>query len=416
VQFFFAFGFLANFLLGCAGYKIPSLSLEDNLGSAFSIKNLKNFGSEHVYSYNDLHVYPVKFEMFHGWEQDDHVEAFKVFVKSCQKLALQDSKVILNGIGGKAQHWHKVCKQASSVIHPSKNKNYSPDPIDTRAFFQNNFVPVFIPRDGSIPDGKSGLLTGYYEPILKGSRVRSAWYNFPIYRLPEKLKNSKTKYYSRKAIDEGALDERSLEMLYLKDPVETYFLHIQGSGIIQLDDGTTVRVGYAGKNGHKYNSIGQWLIKEGYMDAKNMTAEGLKDFLRKNSYLQSTVFAHNPSYIFFRYFQFCNDFQLSQCYADGPVGAQGVPLVSMRSLAIDKKYYSFGMPVWLEASAPGGGNLNRLMIAQDTGSAIRGAQRADFFWGSGEVSKYPASMTREPLVLIALVPKEGFYETAKKLP
>jgi membrane-bound lytic murein transglycosylase A len=106
------------------------------------------------------------------------------------------------------------------------------------------------------------------------------------------------------------------------------------------------------------------------MDAKNRTAEGLKDFLRKNSYLQSTVFAHNPSYIFFRYFQFCNDFQLSQCYADGPVGAQGVPLVSMRSLAIDKKYYSFGMPVWLEASAPGGGNLNRLMIAQDTGSAI----------------------------------------------
>ena len=255
------------------------------------------------------------------------------------------------------------------------------------------------PSNGSVRDTgpEMGLITGYYEPVLQGSRQRVAPYLHPLYATPEdlltidlgslypELRNLRLRgrvegrrvvpYAARSEIERGTAALRGKELLWVDDAVEAFFLQIQGSGRVRLPDGSTTRVGYADQNGHPYRPIGRWLAEQGELARDQVSMQSIKQWASANPARLPELLSQNPSYVFFR--------ELPDSDA-GPIGAQGVPLTSERSLAIDPRSTPLGTPVFLSTTRPDNGQpLNRLMMAQDTGGAIRGAVRADLFWGSG---------------------------------
>ena len=295
-----------------------------------------------------------------GWARDDHDLARSVFLETCGDIGAE---------------WDGVCAQA--------HKGGS-----ARSFFETAFRPVLIGSD-------EALFTGYYEPELKGSLRQGGAFQYPIHRLPDDVPKGEA-WLTRKEIEtSGVLAGRDLEIAWLSDPVEKFFLQIQGSGRIRLDDGSLMRVGFGGRNGHSYRSVGKEMIRLGHFQEHEASAQRIKAWVRGNPGKGLKMLWHNPSYIFFRKVEGLAD-------SKGPIGAMNRPITAGRSVAIDPKHVPLGAPVWIEKD--GARPLRRLMIAQDTGAAIKGPQRADVFYGSGDAAGEVAGQVRDSGRMIVLLP------------
>jgi len=304
----------------------------------------------------------LKFEDLAGWEEDDHTAALNAFLETCS----------IN----KDSEWAALCGLAKS--QPS-----------AKTYFEMFFRPVLI------EDGKPALFTGYFEPELNGSLHQTPRYRYPLYRKPSEIQAG-TPWLTRRQIEEtSALQGRGLELVWVDDPVEVFFLQIQGSGRIRLPNGKVMRVGYGGANGRKYRSIGQELIRRGVYSKHQVSAQVIQNWVRRNPYEGAELLRHNPSFVFFR--------KVTKVPASkGPIGAMNRSVTSGRTLAVDPRFTPLGAPVWLEKD--GRDAMRRLMVAQDTGSAIKGAQRADIFFGSGDQAGRDAGAIRDPGRMVVLMP------------
>lgn len=304
----------------------------------------------------------LRFEDLDGWAEDDHETALEVFLNTCPDMADDE--------------WLRLCAVAQQR------------PV-AQTFFELFFRPVLIGSD------QPALFTGYFEPELQGSRVETERFRYPVYRMPPDVEEP---WHTRREIEaEGRLAGRGLEIAWVDDAVELFFLQIQGSGRIRLPDGSVIRVGYAGRNGHRYRSIGQELIRRGIYEPHQVSAQVIQSWVNRNPVAGRELLYHNPSYVFFREIRTRNP-------DDGPLGAMNRSITPMRSIAVDPEFTPLGAPVWIETQ--GEIPLRQLMIAQDTGSAIQGAQRADIFHGFGDIAGREAGRIRDPGRMIVLLPIE----------
>lgn len=312
------------------------------------------------------------FESLDGWETDDHRAALTAFLATCDKISAED--------------WQPVCRLAA-------NANRSD--ASAKAFFEMMFKPVQI---GSPP----ALFTGYYEPELHGSLTRTPRFAYPIYARPPELQDGQT-YYPRSQIESGILRGRGLEIAWLEDPVEVFFLHIQGSGRIRLTDGHVIRVGYAGRNGYAYRSVGKEMVARGIRTPDQVSAQDIRAYVRSNPSMGNDLLNINPSYVFFR--------KIAELNADqGPIGALGRSITPMRSLAVDPEFTPMGAPIWIEKT--GRDPIRSLMVAQDTGGAIKGPQRADIFYGTGDLAGDAAGTVKDGGRMLVLLPIDRAYAMA----
>lgn len=329
-----------------------------------------------------------------NWHDDNPQLAWSAFIASCSTLRNQAA-------------WQAVCSVAASLGEPTRD-------MATR-FFETNFTPYqVINADGS----DSGLVTGYYEPLLNGSRKKSARYRVPVYGVPEdllvvdlgevypELKNMRLRgridgrrvvpYFNRAQIENGAAPVAGKEIAWVEDSVELFFMQIQGSGRVKIDGKETIMLGYADQNGYPYRSIGRLLVERGDLPLEKASMQGIKAWAKQNPEKLQDLLNYNASYVFFR--EMPRDLP-------GPLGALGVPLTARRSIAVDARYIPLGAPVFLATTMPNSKQpLNRLMVAQDTGGAIRGAVRADFFWGFGDESASLAGRMRQQGRMWVLLP------------
>lgn len=317
-----------------------------------------------------------------GWQRDPQDGALSAFKRSCPKL-LSGKTVEVGGRAVSPSDWRPVCRAANDLSSKGNAKT----------FFERWFVPYLVSADGNT----DGLFTGYFEAELRGSRTRSAANHVPLFGLPPDLVSVNLAnfdkslhgrhivgrvadgkllpYHRRGAIQRGALGGSAPVVAWVDDEIDAFLLHVQGSGRIILDDGSVLRVGFAGHNGHGYVSIGRALIEAGELSPDKASWRGIRGWIAQHPAKAEALLARNPRYIFFR-----------EISGAGPISAQGVALTPRRSLAVDPKYIPFGAPLWLDTVWPGGGErpLRRLMIAQDAGNAIKGPIRGDFFWGYGK--------------------------------
>jgi membrane-bound lytic murein transglycosylase A len=347
-----------------------------------------------------LTLAPVGWSALPGWQHDNHADALSALVASCRVLARQAA-------------WQEACEAAPAVKGREAAKIY----------FETYFIPHRVAgAEGAI----DGLITGYYEPTLRGSRKPSARNRFPLYGVPDdllvldlgdlapELKSTAPRvrlegrrvvpYYDRAQIESGRAPVRGKEIAWVEDAVELFFLQIQGSGRITLDDGTTMRVGFAEHNGQRYRSIGRVLIDRGELPLERTSMQGIKAWARDNPAKLTELLHQNPRYVFFR------ELPVAAASSSGaiasPPGALGVPLTPQRSIAVDPRYVPLGAPVHIATTWPNTAKpLQRLMLAQDTGGAIRGAVRADYFWGSGEEAAREAGRMKQALRMWVLLPK-----------
>lgn len=331
-----------------------------------------------------------------GWLEDDPSLAFGAFLKSCSALRLRPQ-------------WQPSCQEAQAMENISAT--------EVRTFFEGNFVPYQV-REASGSD--TGMLTGYYVPDLHGSRAWSAAYPYPIYGRPDDLLvidlssvypelgnfrlrgrvdgNRVVPYWNRSEIDGEGKPLAGRELFWVADPVELFFLHIQGSGRILLDDGGRIMVNYADQNGFPYKSIGKYLIDRGAMTRDQMSMQNIRAWAQKHPAEVGQLLNQNPSYVFFR--ELGSDMLT-------PPGALGVPLTPGRSLAVDRRYIPLGAPVFVETTWPNSDRpLRRLMMAQDTGGAIKGKVRGDFFWGLGDQAGDLAGRMKQAARFWVLLPRE----------
>ncbi|MDU8910920.1 murein transglycosylase A [Aestuariicoccus sp. MJ-SS9] len=309
----------------------------------------------------------VSFEDLNGWADDDHAAALAVFRNTCRDFDDPD--------------WRALCALAD-------------DTTDARGFFELFFRPV------RITDGQDALFTGYFEPELDGSPVPTPRYRHPIYKMPPEARGAQPWLTRREILTGDAMPGRGLEIAWVDDPVELFFLQVQGSGRVRYPDGRVIRVGYAGANGHPYRSVGQELVRRGTYRPHQVSAQVIKNWVRRNPFDGQELLFHNPSYVFFR--------EVSEVPSDkGPLGAMNRSITPMRSIAVDPAFTPLGAPVWIEKE--GNAPLRRLMIAQDTGSAIKGAQRADIFIGTGDRAGRMAGRLKDPGRMIVLMPIQRAY-------
>jgi membrane-bound lytic murein transglycosylase A len=337
------------------------------------------------------------YDRISGWAESDPRPGFDVFMQSCRSLKRRDG-------------WRDACEAAEWV--DSENRT------EVLRFFHEHFTPHRL----QTPDGEStGLITGYYVPNLNGSREPSDRFSWPLYGVPDDLLvidlrevypalgdyrlrgrvegRRVVPYLTRAEIDGEQTPLEGHELLWVDDPVELFFLHIQGSGRIQFEDGSATMVNYADQNGHPYRSIGKLLLDRGEMTRHQMSMQNIRAWARDNPDKTRDLLDENPSYIFFR--------ELDT--ADGnPPGAMGLPLTPGYSLAVDPRYVPLGAPAFLDTRWPGEERpLRRLMGAQDTGGAIRGAVRGDFYWGVGEEAGNYAGRMKQQGALWLLLPRES---------
>lgn len=339
----------------------------------------------------------VSFTDLVGWAEDDVRQAWPAFIASCDVL-------------NKRAVWKEVC--ASAVMVNAE------DLAEVRNFFEGQFVPHVVSNvDGSM----SGMITGYYEPLLRGSRARNGKYQIPLYRVPEdlltidlsavypELKNMRLRgrvvgnkvvpYFSRAEIT----DKNSLlgkELVWVDNAIEAFFLQVQGSGRVYLEETQeTIRVAYGDQNGHPYKSIGRYLVDRGELKLEQASAQGIAAWAAANPTRLQELLNVNPSVVFFK------EEKLTTA-SKGPKGALGVPLTAQRSIAIDAQFIPLGVPVFLATTQPNSDlPLRRLMLAQDTGGAIRGAVRADYFWGFGAEAGERAGRMKQSGAMWVLLPK-----------
>ena len=341
---------------------------------------------------------PSRWEAIEGLQEDNLAAAWGAWQLSCSTLKYKPQ-------------WQAVCNATNGLGNPSN--------AQVMEYLTQNFE---VYQATNLDNTDIGLITGYYEPILKASRNKSSVYTQPLYRQPDdlitveladifpelkykrvrgKLQGNKlVPYLTRAEIESNAASLNGKELAWLSDPVDAFFLQIQGSGLLRLDNGEQVHVGYADQNGHTYNSIGRVLIERGELTADKASMQGIKQWAANNPGKLREVLNYNPSYVFFR--------ELPG-ELPGPLGALGIPISSERSVAIDPKFIPLGAPVFLSTTLPNSEKpLKRLMMAQDTGGAIKGGVRADFFWGAGEKAGQLAGAMKQKGKIWVLLPK-GFF-------
>jgi peptidoglycan lytic transglycosylase A len=330
-----------------------------------------------------------------GWASDNPTPALQAFRQGCQALQWRKG-------------WETACREAANVDIGAQ------EPV--RKYFETFFQPWMLQQE----DGSAeGLLTGYYVPDLWASRVATDRFRYPLYGVPDDLLvidlsqvypelgdyrlrgrldgRRVIPYYDRSQIDAGQAAVAGKELFWIEDPVELFFLQIQGSGRMLLPDGERIMVNYADQNGHPFRSIGRLLLDRGAMTRDQMSMQNIKAWALNNPDQVKSLLAENPSYVFFR--ELPADVQ-------SPPGAMGIPLTPERSLAVDRRYVPLGAPVYLATTWPGAElPLQRLMVAQDTGGAIKGRVRADFFWGIGADAGEYAGHMKQPLRLWLLLPR-----------
>lgn len=345
-----------------------------------------------------------------GWGDDDHLAAYKTFRASCKTINAQAGAAEPKALGGALS---EPCKLAKSLELS--------DDAKAKAFFEQNFAPLRISRLGE-PDG---FVTGYYEPVLEGSRTQTDVYNVPVYRRPSNLfvrgykqdsvslpnkgpvyrkigRRKLVPYYDRGEIEDGKIADRGLEIAWLKDPTDLLFAQIQGSARIKFDDGGTVRLNYDAYNGYPYTAVGRILIERGIIPKEEMSMQKIREWMTQNPDGARELRRQNRSYIFFR--------EVNLSDKDEAVGAQGIPLTAGRSIAVDKSLHVYGTPFFIEGELPIDSEraktpFHRLMIAQDTGSAIIGPARADLYFGAGADAGRVSGRLRHPMHFVMLVPK-----------
>ncbi len=352
------------------------------------------------------HLHRIAFADLPGWEEDDLGAALAVFRLSCGEIVEHGRAFARNpAFGGAREDWLDVCRRA-------RQAQGSP-----RQFFEAEFVPVRV----SDPERPQGLFTGYYEPEVEGRRARGGQYQVPLYRRPADLEafdaaalkttglaygrridKNPAPYLSRKEIEGGALAGRGLELVWLTDWADAFFLQIQGSGRVRLEDGSEMRVAFAAKSGLPYTAVGGILADRGLIARSEVSMQSIRRWMAENPEAARELMWQNQSYVFFREIEFDDP-------ALGPPGAQQVALTPLRSLAVDRGYWAFGTPMWIDAEVPSGPAgalepLRRLLIAQDTGTAIKGRVRGDVFWGSGEAAAQVAGYMKSPGTMVALLP------------
>lgn len=356
---------------------------------------------------------PLPYSDVPGWDQDDHAAAFKAFRNSCERVLA----------ASRARPADKPVPPSAATVAACTAASLHSGPVakaGSKAFFEQHFTANAV-----VHSGPRGLLTGYYEPVLEGSRSPQGEFQTPVYRRPADLVNlvdetqrgsvgmslthaRKTEkgveaYPTRAQIEQGALRGKNLELVYLSDPVEVFFLQVQGSGRVKLTDGTVVRIHYDGKNGHPYSSIGRYLIEKGMLAADKVSMGGLKRWLKADPERGKLVMQQNASYVFFR--------ELKSTEANGPLGAMSAPLTPGRSLAVDPGFHALGLPIYVSGAdmthVNKSGVFNRLMIAQDVGSAIKGPERGDIYFGSGDAAGRLAGVTKHAGKFIVLLPKDA---------
>ncbi len=386
---------------------------------------LKPVDSANVVDYSLLK--PAKWEEIDGLLEDDLTGAWGAWLQSCSTLINQPSvnqlttnQLATNQAAKNKPQWKAACVAANNIIKPNN------------AAIIAYLTTQFDVYSATNPDGtNSGLITGYYEPLLKGSRKQSSQYPYPLYRQPSDLitveladiypdlkfkrvrgklvsskqdgqKQSSQKlipYMTRAEIEANPSPLAGSELVWIDDIIDVFFLQIQGSGLVNLDTGQQVHVGYANQNGHAYNSIGRLLIERGELTSDQASMQGIKNWARNNLGQLRDLLNSNPSYVFFRELP---------AGLPGPLGALGVPITAERSVAVDPKYVPLGAPLFLSTTQPNSATpLKRLMVAQDTGGAIKGGVRADYFWGAGENAGKQAGAMKQQGKIWVLLPK-GF--------
>lgn len=345
-----------------------------------------------INSRSGMSVEEYSFSQLPGWQQDNHGEALGAFKRSCTKLnaLAPDAPVGNDLLSGSASDWQKVCADAVQIPVT--------DSVAARSFFERRFVPFAVGIGGS----RSGKFTGYYEPLLKGSRTKKAGYAEPVYGKPADLPGGAAVYpLTRADIDKGALAGKGLEQLWVNDPVDLFFLHVQGSGQVLLDSGQRVALRFNGKNNQPYTAIGKVLVERGELTKEEVSAPTIRRWLHEHPQQARALMQENKSFVFF---------SVAPAGDEGPVGAQNVPLTPERSLAVDTNFIPLGMPVYLATRLPTskygqGAFYNRLLVAQDKGSAILGAVRGDVFFGPGARAEDLAGHMNSEGGFYALVPK-----------
>jgi peptidoglycan lytic transglycosylase A len=360
---------------------------------------------------NGAQYLPVAWNEVAGWSADDHLAAYKAFRASCRSIAVQaqqasDSRALGNSL-------RDPCRAAKSQEFP--------DDAKAKAFFEGHFLPLRISRLGDA----DGFVTGYYEPVLEGSRTQTETYSVPVYRRPSNLfvrgfnqespslpnkgqvfrkigRRKLVPYYDRAEIEDGAIAGRGLEICWLKDQTDLLFAQIQGSARIHFEDGTTMRINYDAHNGYPYTPVGRILIDRGIIPKQEMSMQKIREWMDQNPEGAKELRRQNRSYIFFR--------EINLSDKDEAVGAQGVPLTPGRSIAVDKSLHVYGTPFFIEGelpieSAQSKTPFHRLMIAQDTGSAIVGPARADLYFGAGADAGKVSGRLRHNIHFVMLVPK-----------
>lgn len=346
---------------------------------------------------------PISFSTMVGWSDENFSGVWQAWKKNCSVMS---NKNLL---------FKKKCTKSKKINPLNQN--------EVKMFFEENFNPYKI-------DSPANTITGYYEPVLSGSLIRSEQFSYPLYKKPDDLiikkiskkgkatgtwfhgKKIKTKkgikiipYPSRKELSSSQSLEK-FAIVYLKDPIDAFFLQIQGSGRIELEDKSIIRLGFAASNGHPYRSIGSWLIQNNELAPSAASMQGIKNWLKKNPTRLDELLNQNPRMIFFK------NLTKTLKVEDGPVGSLGIPLTPGRSIAIDVNYVSLGLPIFLLTEIPKSRSAgkktitkgNRLVFAQDTGKAIKGPNRGDLFFGSGQIAGNQAGRMKYPGSMVVLIP------------
>jgi membrane-bound lytic murein transglycosylase A len=347
---------------------------------------------------------PLSFGQLAGWGDDRAAQVLPALLKSCDRITRLpvDKSIGADGLGGVAADWYSPCSAAAKVA--------AGDDGAARALFEAWFTPWQVLADGR----DQGLFTGYFEPEIKASKSQSPRFNTPIHGKPSdlaiadlgrfsadlagrqlvgRMEGSRfVPYPTRAEIEAGAINAKAPILAWAEDPVDFAIMQIQGSGRLRFEDGSVARMGVAGNNGHKFLGIGKILKDAGKLEG-DTSMPAIRAWLKSHPAEGAKLMAQNPRYIFY-----------GPTLGDGPLGTEGVALTPERSLAVDPRYIPLGVPVWLDTTDPKGRPLRRLMMAQDTGAAIKGAIRGDVFWGAGEEAFAQAGRMKSSGRLVVLLP------------
>jgi membrane-bound lytic murein transglycosylase A len=388
------------------------------VGIAFSISLIAAVPANspalaHALQFRHAKTETLTFAQLDGWAKDDQATAFQAFMGSCSAIvngskARRKAKPMFSGL-------YNACMKATALA--------AAGPVDkaqARKFFQDNFKPVRVhpaTHTYGFYTGADGFYTGYYESEVAGSRVKTDEFNVPLYRIPKRLVGKRSKVfaqYDRHAIVHGALKGKGLEICWIKNPVDAFFAQIQGSTRIKLHDGELLRLNYVASNGKHYTPVGRILIDQGVFTPEEMSMDKIREYMENNPEEGKALRMKNRSYVFF------SETELGP--KDECVGAQGIQLTPWRSLAVDPRHHVYGELIWIDAKFPIKGiapvdKFQHLMVAQDTGSAIKGVARADIYFGHGKDAPHVAGRIKQFGKFVMLVPKDmavrDSYEVAQ---